>query len=59
MILNSFFFIFSLLIFYLDDWSVDVSGVLNSYTIIVLLLVSSFMVVIDHFMYLDTSMLGV
>ena len=48
----------SLLIFHLDDLSIDVTGVLKSPIIIVLLSVSSFMSVGICFMYLYVSMSG-
>ena len=48
----------SLLISCLDDLSIDVSEVLKSPTIIVLLLISPFMSVHICFMYLDDLMLG-
>ena len=48
----------SLLIFSPDDLSIDVSGVLMSPTIIVLLSFSPFMSVIICFMHLGSSMLG-
>lgn len=48
-----------LLIFCLDDLSIDVSGLLKSRTIIVLLLISSCMLVIKCFMYLGILILGV
>ena len=49
----------SLLIFCLDDLSIDVSGVLKSPTLIVLLSVSPFMTVNICFIYLGASVLGV
>ena len=47
----SFKAILSLLIFYLDDLPIDVIGVLKSSTIIVLLSISSFMFVMNWFIY--------
>ena len=47
-----------LLIFCLDDMSIDVNGVLTPLTIIVLLSVSPFMSINIRFMYLGASMLG-
>ena len=49
----------SLLIFCLGYLSIDVSGVVKSPTIIVLLLITSFMSVDSCFMYLGVPMLGV
>ena len=48
----------SLLIFCLDDLSIDISGVLKSPTIVVSLLTSAFMSVNICFMYLGGPMLG-
>ena len=48
----------SLLIFCLDDLSIDVSGVLKSPTVIVFLSISPFMFVNIFFMYLCAPMLG-
>ena len=48
----------SLLIFCLDDLSIDISGVLKSPTIVVSLLTSAFMSVNICFMYLGDPMLG-
>ena len=48
----------SLLIFCLDDLSIDVSGVLKSPTIIVLLLISPFMAVSICHIYCGAPMLG-
>ena len=49
----------SLLIFFLDALSIDVSGVLNFSAIIVLLSISPFRFVNICFIYLDAPMLGV
>ena len=48
----------SLFIFYLDDLSIYVSGVLKSPSIIVLLSISPFMSVNICFIYLGTPVLG-
>ena len=48
----------SLLVFCLDDLSIDVSEVLKSPTIIVLLLISPFMSVKICFIYLSVPILG-
>ena len=48
----------SLLIFCLDNLSIDVSGVLKSPTIIVLLSISPFVFVNICFMYLGAAVLG-
>ena len=48
----------SLLIFCVDDLSIDVSGVLKAPSVIVLLSLSSFMSVNICFMYLGPSVLG-
>ena len=47
-----------LLIFWLDDLSIVVSGVLKSPTIMVLLLMSFFMFVISYFVYLGALTFG-
>ena len=49
----------SLLFFYLDDLSIDVSGVLKSLATIVLLSFSPFVFVNICFMYLGAPMLGI
>ena len=49
----------SLLIFYLDDLCIEVSGVLKFPTIIVLLLISPFMAVSGCLMYSGAPRLGV
>ena len=49
----------SLLIFYLDDLSIDVSGALKSFAIIVFLSISPFRSINICFVYLGASMLGV
>lgn len=49
---------FSLVIFYLNDIPVDVSGVLKSPAITVLLSTSPFTSVNIHFMYLGIPVLG-
>ena len=48
----------SLLVFYLDDLSIDMSGMLKFPTIIVLLSISPFMYVNIYFMYLGAPMLA-
>ena len=48
----------SLLIFCLVDWSIGVSGVLNSPTVIVLLLISPFILVSIYLTYCGAPMLG-
>ena len=48
----------SFLIFYLDDLSTDVNGVLKSPTIMVLLSISPFMSVNICFLYLGAPVLG-
>jgi len=50
--------IVSLLIFFLDDLSTDVNGVLKSRTIIVFSSISLFMSVNTGFMYLGAPVLG-
>ena len=47
-----------LLVFSLDEAFIDVSGMLNSPTSIVLLSISPFMLINTCFMYLDAPMLG-
>ena len=47
-----------LLIFWIEDLSIDVSGMLKFFTIIVLLLTSPFISVSNCFMYLGALMLG-
>ena len=53
----SFWFSVALLIFYLEDLSLDVSGVLKSPTIIVFPSASPFMSINIYFMYLGAPML--
>ena len=48
----------SLLVFHLDDLSIEVSGVLKSLIIIILLSISPFMSVNICFMYLGVFMIG-